>query len=256
MRKPRISQKRLAREARVLASLEHPGIAAIHDAGTLADGRPYYLMRLVRGISLADPAFSGGRGERLRVFLRVCDAVAFAHARGVVRRDVKPGNVMIGEYGDVVVLDWGVAKVLGTPDRESSSGAASSSDLDTADGVVVGTPGFMSPEQALGTGAVDARSDIYGLGALLRHLLNRSVQPRPLTAIMDRAMSVDPSARYQRVDDMAADVRRWLDAEPVSAYRETLLERSLRLYERNRTLLLLLAAYVVVRVAILAWRGV
>ena len=260
--------QRLTREARVLARLEHPGIAAIHDAGTLADGRPYYLMRLVRGASLADPSLLGARGERLRVFLRVCDAVAFAHARGVVHRDLKPGNVMVGEYGDVVVLDWGIAKVLGSTSRDVSamppvSGAgpeAMKAEFDTADGATVGTPGFMAPEQSAGN-AVDARADVYGLGALLRHMLNgsaaaRAMIPRPLSAIVDRAMSVEPAARYQRVDDLASDVRRWLDDESVSAYRETLIERSRRFYQRNRVLLLLLSAYVVVRVTILLWRGV
>jgi serine/threonine protein kinase len=259
--------QRLAREARVLARLEHPGIAAIHDAGTLADGRPYYLMRLVRGTSLADPALLGARGERLRVFLRVCDAVAFAHARGVVHRDLKPGNVMVGEYGDVVVLDWGIAKVLGSPSDDASamaspaSGAAedaNEADFDTAEGVAIGTPGFMAPEQSAGN-PVDARVDVYGLGALLRHMLNGGASatiPRPLSAIVDRAMSVEPAERYQRVDDLASDVRRWLDGESVSAYRETIVERSRRFYQRNRVLLLLLAAYVVVRVTILLWRGV
>ncbi|MEQ1692604.1 MAG: serine/threonine-protein kinase [Gemmatimonas sp.] len=261
--------QRLAREARVLARLEHPGIAAIHDAGTLADGRPYYLMRLVRGASLVDPTLLGARGERLRLFLRVCDAVAFAHARGVVHRDLKPGNVMVGEYGDVVVLDWGIAKVFGPPSGEvsampspvvASGRKAAEPEFDTADGVTVGTPGFMAPEQTAGN-PVDARADVYGLGALLRHMLNgsadaRATIPPPLSAIVNRAMSVEPAARYQRVDDLASDVRRWLDDESVSAYRETIVERSRRVYQRNRVLVLLLAAYVVVRVTILLWRGV
>ena len=261
--------QRMAREARVLARLEHPGIAAIHDAGTLADGRPYYLMRLVRGASLTTSSARGARGERLRVFLRVCDAVAFAHARGVIHRDLKPGNVMVGEYGDVVVVDWGVAKVLELDERRGLSASRESTDApshdDTRDGIVIGTPGFMAPEQAAGDGrSVDHRADVYGLGALLRYLLaepdaaagSSRQAPRPLSAIVERAMATAAHDRYQRVEDLSADVRRWLDGEPVSAYSETPLERMLRFYQRNRTLLLLLAAYAIVRISILVWRGV
>lgn len=261
---------RLSREARVLARLEHPGIAAIHDAGVLADGRPYYLMRLVRGQSLADPTALGARGERLRIFLRICDAVSFAHAKGVVHRDLKPGNIMAGEFGDVVVLDWGVAKLL-TDARDARSLAldegtlhsdrlhnAELSDEHTRDGVIVGTPGFMAPEQALGAARlVDVRADVFGLGKLLRHLLgDASPLPKPLDAIIAQSTAADPDARYQRVDELAADVRRWLDADTVLAYRESMWERLSRFVRRNQTLLLLLLAYALVRIFILWWRGV
>lgn len=261
---------RLSREARVLARLEHPGIAAIHDAGVLADGRPYYLMRLVRGQSLADPTALGARGERLRIFLRICDAVSFAHAKGVVHRDLKPGNIMAGEFGDVVVLDWGVAKLLADA-RDARSLAldegtlhsdrlhnAELSDEHTRDGVIVGTPGFMAPEQALGAARlVDVRADVFGLGKLLRHLLgDASPLPKPLDAIIAQSTAADPDARYQRVDELAADVRRWLDADTVLAYRESMWERLSRFVRRNQTLLLLLLAYALVRIFILWWRGV
>ncbi len=258
--------RRLSREARVLARLEHPGIVAIHDAGTLSDGRPYYLMRLVRGQNLTEALSGTGRGERLRIFLRVCDAVAFAHARGVVHRDLKPANVMLGEFGEVVVLDWGVAKLLEAtvPEPETLANATARgavTDDATADGVVVGTPGFMAPEQADGiTQAIDGRADIFGLGALLRWLLETGPQADttrgPLAAIANCAMAGDPNARYQRVEALADEVRRWLDADPVSAYDESLLERTARFIRRNRTLLLLLLAYAVVRITILLWRGV
>ena len=105
--------ERLEREARVLARLEHPGIVPVHDVGALDDGRLYYVMRLVRGRRLDEYSRDGPtRGELLRVFLRLCDAVAFAHAQGVIHRDLKPGNIMIGPFGEVLVLDWGVARVL------------------------------------------------------------------------------------------------------------------------------------------------
>lgn len=250
---------RLAREARVLARLEHPGIVAVHDAATLADGRPYYVMRLVRGASLDAWARERGLGDVLRVFLRVCDAVAFAHARGVIHRDLKPSNIMVGEFGEVLVLDWGVAKVTGVPDPAIATSADRAAQPDaTAEGAVVGTPGFMAPEQATGGARhADARADVYGLGAILSALLGArgGATPRPLAAVAARAMAAEPSARYADAEGLAADLRRWLDGEPVGAYRESLLERAGRFYRRNQTLILLLAAYVVMRAAIFVWRG-
>ena len=127
--------QRLEREARILAALEHPGIVPVHDTGVTADGRAYYVMTLVRGGGLADTAAALSLPGRIALFLKVCDTVAFAHAHGVVHRDLKPENVMVGRFGEVLVLDWGVAAVA-----EESAG--------TDAGVVVGTPGFMPPEQA------------------------------------------------------------------------------------------------------------
>jgi serine/threonine protein kinase len=244
---------RLAREAKVLARLEHPGIVAVHDAGTLQDGRPFYVMRLVQGRRLDDYARETGRGDLLRVFLRICDAVAYAHARGVIHRDLNPANVMVGEFGDVLVLDWGVAKVAGEATLRGR--VPPTSNVTTADGLVVGTPGFMPPEQASGAAATaDARSDVYGLGAILSFVAG--LAPRPLAAIANRATASNPEDRYQTVDALAADVRHWLDGERVGAYRERALERIGRIYRRNQTLILLLLAYAVMRVTILLWRGV
>jgi predicted Ser/Thr protein kinase len=246
---------RLEREARVLAALEHPGIVSIHDAGKLADERPFYVMRLVRGQRLDEHVRTESLGERLRRFLAICDAVSFAHSKGVIHRDLKPANVMVGEFGDVLVLDWGVAK------RPTESGSESDSDpdsdpRDTGDGVAVGTPGFMAPEQMLAAGGVDVRADVYALGAILRTLLEAGKGMRPLYAIIARATAVDVNDRYSSVDALAADVRAWLDRAPVSAYTESLWEKAVRFYRRNNALILLLLAYLAVRLFILWWRGV
>src|SRR5690349_5509278 len=157
-------------EARIIAALEHPGIVPVHDAGTLPDGRLFYTMKLVRGTRLDEwTKDAHGLTERLRLFARICEPVAFAHARGVVHRDLKPENVMVGELGEVLVMDWGI------------------------DGV--GTPGYMAPEQTRGEN-VDARIDVHALGAVLAFLLCDIAKPRALAAIIARATANDPASRY------------------------------------------------------------
>lgn len=210
----------LLAEARTAARLEHPGIVPVHEAGRLADGRAFYVMKLVEGERLDRHAASVSLSERLRLFLKICDAVAFAHSRGVLHRDLKPQNVMVGRFGEALVLDWGLA-----------SG---------------GTPGYMAPEQAADA-AVDERADVHALGAILRELASES---RPLAAIAAKALQPDPGARYATVLDLSADVVRFLDHESVLAYRENAFERSRRFVARNPVLLALLAAYVIVRFAI------
>ena len=247
---------RLEREARVLAALEHPGVVAVHDAGTLGDGRPFYVMRLVRGRRLDEQTRLEGRGQRLRRFLSVCDAVSFAHSKGVIHRDLKPANVMIGEFGEVLVLDWGVAKVAAELLPATNASPTRASERDTGDGVAIGTPGFMAPEQWAGAESIDARADVFALGAILRDLLGAEKIPPPLRAIIDRATAAAVRDRYATVDTLAADVRAWLDGAAVSAYAESPWERAVRFYRRNSALVLLLLAYLAVRLFILWWRGV
>jgi serine/threonine protein kinase len=251
---------RLLQEARVIAKLEHPGIVPVHDAGLLSDGRPFYTMKLVQGQSLEEhvasvPALS----DRLRIFLRICDAVAFAHAHGVLHRDLKPGNVMVGPFGEVLVMDWGLSKLMA---ENVDDPALSSADLGsnvpderaTAHGSVLGTPGYMAPEQTRGE-SVDQRADVYSLGAILQFLsANSSPVPRALAAIRKQAMAEDRARRYQTVLELTSDVAHFLDGLPVSAYPEGLLTRAWRWIVRNRVWILLLLAYVVARALLIFFR--
>ena len=230
--------ERMRDEARILARLEHPGIVPVHDLGTLPDGRLFYVMKLVRGRRLDDAMANAVLSARLRTFERICEAVAFAHAQGVVHRDLKPENVMVGPFGEVLVLDWGVARMLGRgeePDR-----------------TVFGTPGYMPPEQARGeTDRIDERADVYALGALLQFLMEpggASGALRALDAICAKALAPRPEDRYRSVRDLAAEVERFLSALPVHAYPEGPVERALRLAAKYRTPLLLVAAYLLMRV--------
>jgi len=260
--------ERLTKEARVLAQLEHPGIVPVHDAGTLPDGRVFYVMKFVEGARL-DQFLAGVPflPERLRFFLRVCEAVSFAHSRGILHRDLKPGNVMIGAFGEVLVMDWGLAKFLSTSSTENSEAATvrvaslpnaiESGEHQTAgtqDGTVMGTPGFMSPEQASAKSSdVDERSDIFSLGKLLEFTATLAANrnpirtPRALQAICDKAAAPDAALRYGKVAALAEDVSRFLDNVPVSAYRENFLERAVRFYHRYQAAILLIAMYLLMR---------
>lgn len=231
--------ERLTREAHILARLDHPGIVPIHDCGTLPDGRAFYVMKLVRGRRLDQLA---GGSEPLALgldaFARVLDAVAFAHAHGVVHRDLKPENVMVGSFGEVYVMDWGVAQ-----------------DQARHDDAVVGTPGFMPPEQEQPTAPVDGRADVFALGAMLALLAGPSAPPA-LLAIAEKARHPDAAQRYSGVEALNDDLDSFRSGGPVGAYRETISERFLRIYRRYELPILLLVAYIVMRFVLLAWRGI
>ncbi|WP_435011015.1 tetratricopeptide repeat protein [Tundrisphaera lichenicola] len=273
-------------EAEVTGGLEHPGIVPVYGLGHHEDGRPFYAMRFIRGDSLmeainrfhADPTLRTDPGERnlalqklLRRFTDVCNAIDYAHSRGILHRDLKPHNVMVGKYGETLVVDWGLAKAVARsgddgdtlPEASLSPASASASDA-TLPGSLVGTPAYMSPEQAAGRlDLLGPASDIYGLGATLYHLLTgripvngkglaeilRKVEtgdiPPPraaspwldpaLAAISQKAMALRPEARYATPRALAEDVERWVAGEPVTAYPEPLSRRVRRWARRYRT---------------------
>lgn len=279
--------RRFAREVQLTARLEHPSIIPLYDSGTTADGRPFYVMRRVSGRPLDElMAQATGLGARLTLLpavLAAIDAVAHAHRRGVIHRDLKPANILVGELGEVVVIDWGLAKVIGEDDDAPGTVIAQASDsLRTQIGSVFGTPGFMAPEQARGE-ELDPRGDVYALGATLYQLLagapphsgtsateviektgTREVTPvdviapgapPELVAIVSKALAFDQAGRYPDAGALGEDVRRFLDGQLVAAHRYTRRQRVWRFARRQRAPLSV-AALAMVSVAVLAWVGV
>jgi tetratricopeptide (TPR) repeat protein len=273
------SRARFVREGKVTGGLEHPGIVPVYGLGAYIDGRPFYAMRFIKGESLRDAigrfhqADRRGRdfGERalalrelLRRFIDVCNAIEYAHSREVLHRDLKPANVMLGPYGETLVVDWGLAKAFGQPDGNArlqwatSSAPAGSGAGATQAGTVIGTPAYMSPEQAAGKlEELGPAADVYSLGAMLYCLLTgkapiedpdvlltlvraqtgefptpRQVKrnvPIALEAICLKAMKLQPEQRYASARALADDLEHWLADEPIAAHRESLWERTRRL---------------------------
>jgi serine/threonine-protein kinase len=277
------AQARFLAEAEITGGLEHPGVVPVYGLGRYADGRPFYAMRFVQGESLEEALQrfhatdwkKEKPGERvlalrglLRRFVDVCNAVAYAHNRSVIHRDLKPANVLLGPYGETLLVDWGLAKALPVEEGETAPPEgflrpSPGTGVVTEVGAVIGTPSHMAPEQA-GTGAVGPSADVYGLGATLYHVLtgqapfagpnmldiilqvvrgkyqparevNKSV-PAALSAVCRKAMALQPHDRYGSAKELAAEVDRWLADEPVLAYRERWPARLARWGRRHRPL--------------------
>jgi len=293
-----VSRTRFLLEAEITGGLEHPGIVPVYGLGTDGDGRPYYAMRFIRGGSLkagiqqfhADFELNRNPGRHslelrklLRRFTDVCNAIEYAHSRGVLHRDIKPGNVIVGRYGETLVVDWGLAKAIGRAQPVSDSGertlkpSSASGSAETLAGLALGTPAYMSPEQAEGDLArLGPRSDVYSLGATLYCLLSgqppfagdvadvigavqrgevrppRQLNPsidRALEAICTKAMAHKPADRYATPRALADDVEKWMADEPVSAWREPFSVQARRWARRHRTAVTASAAAVLVALA-------
>jgi eukaryotic-like serine/threonine-protein kinase len=298
------SQQRFRAEAEVTATLDHPGIVAIHALAADSNGRPGYVMRFVQGETLHEaiekyhqthgPLYhlveaKLGLRSLLGRFVAVCNTVAYAHSRGVLHRDLKPANIMLGPFGETLVLDWGMGKRFraGDPVGQEGNEEVLSDSQSVLSGTIMsrtgGTPGFMGPEQAAGSGmGVGQASDVYGLGATLYCLLTgkvpapspgvcagrdaasnashrngflppRAVNPKapaPLEAICLKAMAQRPTDRYASALELAADVEQWLADEPISVYREPWLVRAGRWRRRHPQLVTASVALMLAGVAL------
>ena len=290
---------RFLREARVTGQLEHPGIVPVYEIGHKEDGTPYYTMRLVRGETLSVSIRSAkSLSERLRLlphFRDLCNAVAYAHSRGVIHRDIKPDNIMIGEFGETILLDWGLAKVKGQSDERANEMAQGISSLRTSSlqqtmsGKPLGTPAYMAPEQARGLiTEIDERSDIYALGAVLYEILTGDPpfegqnaadilakvitdEPLPITAlepdappdlcaVVAKTLAKKKEDRYSSAREVAHEIETYMAGGRIGVYEYSAWELLKRFVRKNRALSLLIAALILVfivgvTIIFLAWRN-
>ena len=300
---------RFLEEAQITGQLGHPGILPVHEIGLDSDGRVFFTMPLVHGRDFKDVISLARQGKEgwnltkaLRVTIKVCEAVAYSHSRGVIHRDLKPANVMVGRFGETYVMDWGLARVLGRPDShdirirsDDESGkvetdladarhSAHASPLITRDGAVIGTPAFMSPEQADGRiEELDGRTDVYSIGAMMYQLLAKQMPycprgafvgprtvlkarlegpptpilklnpeaPRELVNICEKAMATEPDERYGTPLEIAEDIENYLTSRPVSAHEATLGYQLRLAYQRNKTIVNTVAVAAVALVGVL-----
>ncbi|MHC5080166.1 MAG: serine/threonine-protein kinase, partial [Planctomycetota bacterium] len=277
-------------EVQVTAQLEHPNIVPVHELGVDAEGKIFFTMKLIRGRSLFEIIQDLRRPRRrtgtftvsrlLNIFLKVCDAIAFAHARGVIHRDLKPENVMVGEFGEVLVMDWGLSKVVGREDKERDNLVVTDREEDgvlkTLSGRILGTPSYMPPEQAKGNvEALDERSDIYALGAILYEILTyempypgetqlailakvlkgrlipptaraprRKIAPE-LEAVVLKCMAGNKADRYAQVEDLRQDIEAHLEGRTLAAVQYNPVQLAAKWVKRNKVLSGAAAAVVV-----------
>ena len=290
MRESAAVLERFLQEARITGQLEHPSIVPVYELGRRDNGTLYYTMRLVRGdtlsAALAHCKDLQGRLAMLKNVVDLCQALAYAHSRGVIHRDIKPSNIMIGEFGETVLLDWGLAKARGhedlyeakLQDRVDKLVKPGDRPLDTREGDVIGTPHYMAPEQAEGLiSALDERSDIYAIGAVLYELLVgkppyrgtssaeilgkvldgppeplRAINPElppELVSICEKCMARDPQRRYGRMKDVAEDITRFQTGAFVLSYRYSAPEVFRRWYRKHRLVLNTAAVALLVLIA-------
>ncbi|HEY0988317.1 MAG TPA: serine/threonine-protein kinase [Kofleriaceae bacterium] len=276
-----VGELRFVREALITARLEHPGIVPVHEAGRWPDGTPFYAMKLVAGRPLRDLIAERTTVDQriglLHHVIAVADAIAYAHGRNIIHRDLKPANIIVGDFGETIVIDWGLAKDLSAGEESTVNGgpfrAPQGNDL-TAAGAVLGTPSYMPPEQERGE-HVDQRADVFAIGAMLwelcslykvppreahaRHRLLRQAHiDEDLMVIIDKALDPDPGRRYAHAGALAADLKAFKSGARISARRYSMFAMLVHWSRRHRALVASLvgALAVIIAVTVLYVRSV